>query len=78
MKQRREQMSSMRAENNLELDDIDMQRLLEETRKMKRTLKQLSKNQLIQLLVEQVNINIEHQNINRVLLEKMKEVSDVK
>jgi hypothetical protein len=71
-------MSSMRAENNLELDDIDMQRLLEETRKMKRTLKQLSKNQLIQLLVEQVNINIEHQNINRVLLEKMKEVSDVK
>lgn len=76
MTPRSEQMSST-AESNSQLDDTDMAAIIEQTRRMKRTLKQLSKNQLIQLLVEQVNITIEQQNVNKVLLEKMKEEKDV-
>lgn len=55
------------------LDDVDMAQLIQQTKNMKAALKRLSKNQLIQLLLEQVNQTIEQQNINKVLLEKMKE-----
>lgn len=73
-------MSSTQEENSqetLDLDDTDVAQMIEQARHMKRTLKQLSKNQLIQLLVEQVNQTIEQQNINRVLVEKMKESGNV-
>ena len=48
--------------------------LMQETRELKRTLKGLSKNQLILLLMQQVNIAVEMQNVNKVLLEKLKEL----
>lgn len=73
-------MSSTQEENSQEtlgLDENDVAQMIEQARHMKRTLKQLSKNQLIQLLVEQVNQTIEQQNINRVLVEKMKESGNV-
>lgn len=38
---------------------------------LKKHLKMLSKNQLIALLVQQVNLVIEHQNINKILIEKL-------
>lgn len=72
-------MNSTIEENSVEqLDDTDMATLIEQTRRMKKTLKQLSKNQLIQLLVEQVNQTIEQQNINKVLLDQLKEKKDAK
>lgn len=75
-------MSSMPLENNQEelengapslgLDDIDVAASMAQVRQLKRTLKQLSKNQLIQLVLQQVNETIEQQNINKVLLEQLK------
>jgi hypothetical protein len=62
----------------LELDEVDAAQMLEQHRKMKQTLKRLSKNQLIQLLLEQVNQTIEQQNVNRILLEGQKESQNVK
>lgn len=69
-----EQQSSV----ELQVEDTEALRhmsleYLEQGRKIKQSLKNLSKNQLIQLLLEQVNFSIEQQNINRVLLEKLKE-----
>lgn len=40
---------------------------------LRKTLKSLSKNQLIQLVLQQVNKVIEHQNINKVLVDRLKE-----
>jgi len=55
------------------LSPDDVFELQAQTRAMKKALKNLSKNQLIQLLLEQVNQTIEQQNLNKVLLEKSKE-----
>jgi len=55
------------------LTEEETMSLVTEGRKIKSALKQLSKNQLIQLLLEQVNYATEQQNINKVLLEKIKE-----
>lgn len=41
--------------------------ILDQTRNLKKTLKQLSKNELIQLLLQQVNYAVEQQNVNKVL-----------
>ena len=61
------------SEQQQELDQESMLEMLNQNRRIKSTLKQLSKNQLIKLLVEQVNLAVEQQNINKVLLEKLKE-----
>jgi hypothetical protein len=47
--------------------------ILQQTTQLKKTLKQLSKNQLIALVLQQVNLTIEQQNINRILLDQIKE-----
>jgi hypothetical protein len=62
---------------DIKMEHIDMspeqaQTLLRETAQLKRTLKQLSKNQLIVLLLQQVNFAVEQQNINKVLLAELK------
>lgn len=46
--------------------------IAEQTRVLRRTLKRLSKNQLIEQLFVQVNLCVEQQNINKVLLERLK------
>lgn len=58
---------------NGQLSEADALAMVEEGRRMKAALKQLSKNQLIRLLIEQVNFSIEQQNVNKVLLERLKE-----
>jgi hypothetical protein len=45
---------------------------------LKKTLKRLGKNQLIQLVLQQMNLAIEHQNINRVLLAQMESLKEQK
>jgi hypothetical protein len=47
--------------------------ILQQTTQLKKTLKQLSKNQLIALVLQQVNLTTEQQNINRILLDQIKE-----
>lgn len=73
------QMSSTQLGSNVEVEtpslgsrEIDVDASLAQVRQLKRTLKQLSKNQLIQLVLQQVNETIEQQNINKVLLEQLK------
>lgn len=60
----------MKKNSEAELNDAEA---LQALRDMKHQLKQLSKNQLIQLLFQQANFAQEQQNINKVLLEKLKE-----
>jgi len=45
---------------------------------LKKQLKQLSKNELITLVLQQVEINVENQNINKLLAEKLKELQEKK
>lgn len=45
---------------------------------LKKTLKQLSKNQLIVLVFQQMNEAINQQNINKVLLQELKELKEGK
>jgi len=47
------------------------QEIMDSALHLKRSLKRLSKNQLIQLLVQQVNFSTEQQNVNKVLLERL-------
>jgi len=54
------------------LSPEDARDLLDQMARLKKSLKALSKNQLITLVIQQVNIAVEQQNINKVLLEKMK------
>lgn len=53
------------------LDEEEVGQIIEETKNLKKSLKKLSKNQLILLLMQQVNLAVEMQNINRVLVEKL-------
>ena len=43
---------------------------------LKKTLKQLSKNQLITLVLQQVQINIEQQTSNKIMLDELKRLED--
>ena len=45
---------------------------------LKKTLKQLSKNQLIVLVFQQMNEAINQQNINKVLLQELNELKEGK
>lgn len=77
--QKNEQTSSTpSSESRPELDEQGRHEVLQQTRMIKRTLKNLSKNQIIQLLLEQVNHSIEQQNINQVLMAELKELKNAK
>jgi hypothetical protein len=54
------------------LNEEEVGQIVEETRSLKKSLKNLSKNQLILLLMQQVNIAVEMQNLNKVLVEKLR------
>jgi hypothetical protein len=41
---------------------------------MKKTLKGLSKNQLILLVIQQVNVSLDQQNINKILMRQLEEL----
>lgn len=53
------------------LSPEDARELMQQASKLKKTLKSLSKNQLVALVIQQVNIAVEQQNINKILLEKL-------
>lgn len=57
---------------NQNLSKEQQGQVLQETLQLKKTLKNLSKNQLILLLMQQVNLAVEMQNINKVLLDEVK------
>src|SRR4029077_14496468 len=44
--------------------------------KMRKTLKQLGKNQLITLVMQQVQLAIEQQTANKIMLEELKRLED--
>lgn len=60
--------------SNTSLDAEQQLEMIQQTRNLKKTLKQLGKNQLIMLVLQQVNLVVEQQNINKVLLERLKEL----
>lgn len=53
------------------LSPEEARELMQQASALKKSLKALSKNQLISLVIQQVNLAIEQQNINKILLEKM-------
>jgi len=59
--------------NNELSPEIEAQ-LIEQGIQLKKTLKQLSKNQLIVLVFQQMNEAINQQNINKVLLAELQEL----
>ncbi len=50
-------------------DEMEMQKAV---RNMKLQLKKLSKNQLVRTVIQQAHVNVEQQDVNKVLLEKLK------
>lgn len=52
--------------------------LISEVREVKKTLKQLSKNQLIALVLQQTNQALEQQNLNKFLVEKLNKLEGKK
>lgn len=64
----------MNPAQNQKLSKEQEGQIVMETAQLKRTLKSLSKNQLIVLLLQQVNLAVEQQNVNKVLLERLKEL----
>jgi Glu-tRNA(Gln) amidotransferase subunit E-like FAD-binding protein len=61
--------------NSPQLSEEQKKELLREIALLKRTLKQLGKNQLIQLVLQQMNLAIEQQNINKLLIEQLNELT---
>lgn len=61
----------MKTSNNSEEIDASV---LQDLQELKRNLKKLSKNQLINLVFQQMNMSMEMQNINKVLAERLKEM----
>jgi len=59
------------ASENIELTPEQARELYNQGLALKKHLKTLSKNQLIALLIRQVNMNVDQQNINKILLEKL-------
>jgi len=55
-----------------EQEQADLKDALEQRRMLKKTLKQLGKNQLIDLVLQQVGINIEQQASNKYLIEALR------
>jgi hypothetical protein len=60
------------------LTDEQMAALVHDSQMLRKTLKRLGKNQLIQLVFQQMNLAIEQQNINKVLLEDLKKMNGEK
>lgn len=64
----------MKPQNNEE-QVIDAE-ALHAFRDVKKALKNLSKNQLILLVLQQMNIAVEQQNINKMLMEDLKKIGE--
>jgi hypothetical protein len=62
---------------NNELSEAQELELLQQGARLKKTLKQLSKNQLISLVFQQMSEAINQQNINKVLLQELEELKKV-
>lgn len=59
--------------------EIDLRKqVVNEVREVKKALKQLSKNQLIALVLQQTNIALEQQNLNKQLVEELDKVKETK
>ena len=56
----------------MKLNESEIKETIEHGKRVRRALKQLSKNQLITLIIEQVNQTIDQQNINRILMDQQK------
>lgn len=56
-------------------EEIDAE-IYKDLRTLQKEMKKLSKNQLIKLVLNQMQIAMEQQNINQVLLEKLKETEN--
>lgn len=54
------------------LSEEDEALILQQTREIKKHLKMLSKNQLVQLLMQHVNLLTEQKAINKILLDRVK------
>jgi hypothetical protein len=64
----------MKVQNSEQIDAS----ILHDLRQIKKNLKMLSKNQLINLVFQQMNMSMEMQNANKVLLEKLKQYEESK
>jgi hypothetical protein len=56
-------------------EDLDIE-ILQDLRTMKRELKKLSKNQLINLVFNQMNMAMEQKTANEALIEKLKDLGE--
>ncbi len=62
----------MNKQEDVDLTPEQARELYNQGLALKKQLKLLSKNQLIALLIQQVNMNIEQQNINKILADRLK------
>ena len=65
----------MKQLNQKSNEELDLE-IAQDLRELKKRLKQLSKNQLISLVFDQMNRYMEQRQANEALLEKMGEVNE--